>query len=148
MSLQQLKRVFKAAEDENATSGRRNLHLDTSAPRKRSELQVYMSLFYDTRIREIVVERWADARIPNMDFSGSSAAIPESQVDSEDSSLFKDTKIPLCFKNLVAQELYDAEEEEIKVEVRSKREAGALIKTVYNAGSEEERLEIVREYRK
>lgn len=147
MSLQQLKRVFKAAEDDNATSGQRNLHLDASA-RKRSELQVYMSLFYDTRIRKTVVERWAATHIPNMDFSGSSAAIPESQVDPEDSSLFKDTKVPLCFKNLIAQELYDAEEEEIKAEVRSKREAGTLIKTVYNAGSEKERLEIVREYRK
>lgn len=52
-----------------------------------------------------------------MDFSGSSAEVPEDEVDPEDSSLFKDTKIPICFKNHVAQELYDAEEEEIKAEV-------------------------------
>ena len=28
-----------------------------------------MSLYYDTRIRPIVVKEWAEAEIPNMDFS-------------------------------------------------------------------------------
>ena len=74
--------------------------------------------------------------------------VPEEDVDPEDSHLFKDTKVPPCFNNSVAQRLYEAEEEEIKTIVRSKREEYLLIKTVYNAGSEEERLEMVQEYHK
>jgi len=104
-----------------------------------------MSLYYDTRIRSTVVERWAKVDVSNMDFGGPET--PEDQVDPEDSSLFKDTKIPLCFKNQIAQELYDKEEEEIKEAVRSKREADALIKTVYTTvGSERE--ELVREFQR
>jgi len=107
-----------------------------------------MALYYDTRIRQTVVKRWAEARIPNMDFSGGLAEIPEDQVDPEDSSLLKDTKIPLCYKNHVARELYDAEEEEIKMAVRSKRDADSSIKTVYDVADDEERLELLREYQK
>jgi hypothetical protein len=81
-----------------------------------------------------------------MDFSGSGPEVAEEQIDPEDSALMKDTKIPLCFKNNVAQQLYDAEEEEIKQAVRSKREADLLIKTVYTVANEEERLELVRSY--
>ena len=104
-----------------------------------------MNLYYDARIRPIVVKEWAEASLPNMDFSRSE--VPEEQVDSEDSHLFKDTKIPLCFKNDIAQRLYEAEEEAIKEIVRSKREEDLLIKTVYCVG-EEERLELIREYQK
>ena len=104
-----------------------------------------MSMFYDDRIREVVKERWAKANLPSIDFSRSH--IPEDQVDSEDSSLLKDTKIPLHFKNLVAQELYEAEEEDIKKSVRSKRDAAMFDATVYNT-SGEERVELVRAYQK
>ena len=104
-----------------------------------------MSLYYDTRIRPTVVKRWTEAPIPNMDFSG--LEIPEDQVDPEDSALLKDTKIPLRFKNEVAQELYNAEEEEIKEAVRSKREADLLAKTVHNTTGDT-RLELVQYYQK
>jgi hypothetical protein len=104
-----------------------------------------MSLYYDTRIRPVVTKEWAEADLPNMDFSRTE--IPEENIDPEDSSLLKDTNIPLFFKNSVAQRLYDAEEEEIKKAVESKREADSLIKTVYNT-SGEDRLELVREYQR
>ena len=80
-----------------------------------------------------------------MDFSHQE--IPEEQVDPEDSSLFKDTKIPLFFKNHVAQRLYENEEEEIKEAVRSKRDADSLSRSI-DSVPEEERLEFVRNYQK
>jgi hypothetical protein len=144
---QQLKRVFKAAANDDATGGRRNLRLEGPVSRKLSEVQAYMTLYYDTRIRPTVVERWAEARLPNMDFSGGSPEIPEDQIAPEDSSLLKDQKIPLCFKTDVARELYEAEEEEIKAAVRSKRDPDVPVVTVHNA-PEEIRQELVREYRK
>ena len=50
-----------------------------------------------------------------MDFS--CLEIPEEEVDPKDSALMKDTKVPLCFKNSIAQEPYDTEEDEIKEKV-------------------------------
>jgi len=104
-----------------------------------------MSLYYDSRIRSVVTERWAEANLPNMDFSG--VEIPEEEVDPEDSALMKDTKIPICFKNEVARELYDAEDDDIKQVIRSRREERVLVRTVYNA-SEEDRLELVQDYQR
>lgn len=71
-----------------------------------------MSLYYDTRIRPVVIKRWDDIGL-TMNF-GNRPEIPEDQVDPEDSSLFKDTRIPLTFKNEITVELYSAKEEEIK----------------------------------
>lgn len=143
--MQRLKRVFKSATDENVAGGKRKLHLEDTPPQKRSEVQVYMALYYETRIREVVKQRWAAAGISNMDFGGQE--IPEDQVDPEESSVFKDTKIPLFYKNMVAQGLYEAEEEAIKAHVRLVREEEHQIKTVYNTTSTE-RIELVREYQR
>lgn len=138
--------MFKAIADAAVVGGRQNLHLD-AGHWKRSEVQVYMTLYYDTRIRQTIIKEWGEANIPNMDFSGSHPETPESQVDPEDSHLLKDIKIPLRFKNSVTQRLYEAEEEEVKKVVQLKREQELLIKTVYNV-REEERLELVQEYQK
>jgi hypothetical protein len=129
--------------DDNATG--RNLRLDNKAPRRRSEVQAYMVLYYDTKIRDVVLKRWAEMKLTHLSFKGSN--ISEDRVDTEDSSLLKDTTIPLYFKNLVAQELYDAEEEEVKKAVRSKRESDLFDTTIYNT-SGEERMELVRAYQK
>ena len=82
-----------------------------------------------------------------MNFSGSHPETPEDEVDCEDSHLLKDIRIPLCFKNSVAQRLYEAEEEEIKEVVRSKREDELLVKTPYNTQGDE-RQELIQEYQK
>ena len=143
--MQQLRRIIRAAAGDDVIGGRRNLHLKSGQPRKPTEVHIYMKLYYDSRIRPVVVERWAKTNLPNMGFSRSE--IPEEEVDPEDSALMKDTKIPICFKNSVAQQLYDAEDDEIKEVVRSKREAQPLIKDVYDA-SEEDRVELVRDYQR
>ena len=76
-----------------------------------------------------------------MDF-GSHPEVSEEQVDPEDSSLFKDTRVPLTFKNEIMLELYNAEEEQIKTEVQSKHEYSP-VKTIYNASSEEDQMVLV-----
>lgn len=104
-----------------------------------------MSLYYDTRIRPVVIERWDEAEATNADLA--SLQTPEDQFDPEDSVQSKDPGIPLSFKNRIAQELYDAEGKAIKEVVRSQQKADLLMQTVYNA-SEEDRLELVREYQR
>jgi len=144
-SIQQIKRVFKVAADDSVTGGRRNLRLQDRRPRKRSEVQIYMALYYNDRIRSVVVKRWTETGV-NMNFGRSD--IPEDEIDPEDSALLKDTQIPICFKNQVAQELYDGEDDDIKDVVRLRRETELSIKTVYTAANDEERMELVRDYQK
>ena len=84
--------------------------------------------------------------ITNMDFS--CTKIPEDQVDPEESLLLKDLKILLFFKKLIAEGLYEGEEEEIKQVVWDTQEAENLIKTVYNISCEEEWLHLIWEYQR
>ena len=85
-SIQQIKRVFKGAADDGATGGRRNLHLEDCCPRKQSEVQVYMALFYNNRIRSVVLKQWAETGV-NLDFGRSE--IPKDEIDPEDSALLQ-----------------------------------------------------------
>jgi hypothetical protein len=143
---QQIKRIFKSKSNENATRSTRNLHLDEGLPRKRSEVQMYMILYYDTRIRQVVVKRWAEDRVPSME-SRVEVTIPEGEIESHESFTLRDPKIPITYKNAIAEKLYKAESEVIKAEVRSQREAWHDGKTV-RTDDEDERLALVREYQK
>ena len=109
---------------------------------------MYMALYYDTHIRKVVLKRWAEDRIPNME-STVESNLPESDIEPHEGYTFKDMKIPISFKVAIAQGLYEKETDEIKADVQSKR-ARALdseIKTVYNT-SGSERMALVHEYQK
>lgn len=105
-----------------------------------------MALYYDTRIREVVLNRWAEGGFPRME-AAVTVVIPEEDIEPHESFTFKDTRIPITFKNAVAQELYANETDAIKAEVRSRREAGSVHKTVYNTEGSE-RANLVEEYHK
>lgn len=101
---------------------------------------------YDSRIRAVAKKRWSEAKLSEINFKG--LEIPEGQVHPKDSVLLKDTDIPVCFKNLVAQELYEAEEEEIKQRVRSECDTDLFSMTVYNTKSDEQRINLVKGYQR
>ena len=113
----------------------------------KTEVQMYMILYYDTRIRETVVKRWEKDRVECME-SRVEVNIPESEIDPEDSFLMKDPKIPISYKNAIAQKLYDAESEVIKAEVLLQREARHMSGRTVRTENEGERLALVREYHK
>ena len=146
-SQQQLKRVFKSRGAENTTAGVRSLHLEDGAPRKKSEVQMYMILYYDTRIRETVVKRWAEDRVPSLEYRVE-LDIPEDEVEPCESYNMKDQKIPITYKNAIAQELYEAESEMIKMEVRSQREAWYEGSRTVRTDDEDQREILVREYQR
>lgn len=107
-----------------------------------------MSLYYESRIRKTILERWAKDKVPQLEHvPDPSRVIPEKDVSPEESAIFKDIAVPISFKNMIAQELWEGEEEEIKRHVRSTRDALVSIKTVYNTEGEE-RLELLRQYTK
>lgn len=104
-----------------------------------------MSLYYSARIRETVLKRWAEDRIPNME-SGIESNLPESDIAPHEEYAFKDMKIPIAFKVAISHELYENETETIKADVRSKREAlGPIAKTVHNTNGSE-RMALIHEY--
>ena len=106
-----------------------------------------MSLYYDSRIRKAVGDRWAvSGKGTGIDFSRG-PNVPEDLVHPEDSSFLKDTRIPLPFKNSVARDLYKQEDEEIKQIVRSKRDEDMYAGTVYST-HDEDREELVRAYQR
>ena len=72
---------------------------------------------------------------------------PEGLAEDGNGHIFTDMKIPISYKNSIAQELWDAEDEATKKEVRAYRNTESVAKTVYNTEGLE-RLELVREYAK
>ena len=110
---------------------------------------MYMILYYDTRIRQTVVKRWAEDRVASLE-SRVKVNIPEEEIEPHESFTLKDPKIPVSYKNAIAQKLYDAESEVIKAEVRKQREvwhSDHVLKTV-RTDDDEERLTLVRQYQK
>ena len=55
-SIQQLKHVLRGMADDDTLSGQWDLHLEDHCPRKQSEVQVYMSFYYDMRIQPTVLK--------------------------------------------------------------------------------------------
>ena len=110
-----------------------------------------MSLYYDTRIRDVVVKEWAESKIQYMGGRPQTSTATEdtaTDTDRDDASyIFKDMPIPLSFRNNIARKLYEKEDEAIIASVKLKRKEDLLKKTVYTA-NEEDRLELVRDYKK
>jgi len=141
---QKLKRTFRTAGNDNSTSSRRDLHLEDNPTRKKSEVQMYMVLYYDSRIRQTVLERWAEGHVGVE--SRVESTIPDGDIEPHESCIYRDAKIPITFKNAVAQELFENETVAIKAEVRSKREEGT-VKTVYNTRGDQ-RMELIHDYQR
>jgi len=107
-----------------------------------------MSLFYESRIRQVVLKRWETERIPQLESNiRVEVGIPESEILPEESPILKDIAIPIAFKNMVAQKLWEDESDTVKEQVRRSQQqhVDATTKTVYNTDGVE-RLELLREY--
>jgi hypothetical protein len=111
---------------------------------------MYMILYYDTRIREVIVKRWEGGdRVESMEWKGG-ITIPDEDIEPHESFTFKDPKIPISYKKAIAEILYNAESDVTKAEVRRQREAwysDGTLRTVLT-DNDEERLTLVRQYQK
>jgi len=107
-----------------------------------------MALFYDSRIRQVVLKRWETERIPQLESNiRVEVGIPESEILPEESPILKDVAIPIAFKNMVAQKLLEDETDAVKEQVRrsQQQQVDATTKTVYNTHGAE-RLKLLQEY--
>lgn len=108
---------------------------------------MYMILYYDSRIRDTVVKRWAAVRVECLE-SRVEVNIPESEIEPHESYTYKDPKIPILFKAEIARELYVAESEAVKTNVRVQREAWCENSKTVHTDDEDMRQDLVREYKR
>jgi hypothetical protein len=89
------------------------LNLTGGAPKKKAALQMYVKTYWETKVRQEVINRWAPT--PETDLFDE-ADIGEDQVAWEALTPMEKS-IPLWFRMKIGRELYEAESDEIKAEV-------------------------------
>ena len=121
-------------------------NLTTGPPKKKAALQAYVKYYWESKIKQVVIDWWAPT--PETDLFG--------QIENGEDQLAweamgpMEKNIPLWFRMVVAQELYDAESDEVKAEVDRRHEeekeaATAAIPTTIFTG-DEERLQVMNRF--
>ena len=104
-------RLKNGVSGEDGSSGRLNL---TAGPqRKKAAVQMYVKLYWQSKIKQEVINRWAPT--PETDLYDE-ADIGEDQVAWEALTPME-KNIPLWFRMKVSRELYKVESDEVKAEV-------------------------------
>ena len=95
-------------------------NLTTGPPKKKAPLQAYVKYYWESKIKQVVIDRWAPT--PDTDLFGETEN-GEDQVPWEVMSPME-KNIPLWFRMRVARQLYEAESDEVKAESRSTARTG------------------------
>lgn len=121
------------------------INLTTGPPKKKAALQAYVKYYWESRIKQTILDRWAPT--PETDLFGETEN-GEDQVAWEAMTPME-KNIPLWFRMKVAHELYEGEPEEIKAEVNRRREEEKQAATASSATdfeTEEERLRVMTRF--
>ena len=120
--------------------------LTTGPPKKKAPLQAYVKYYWESKIKQVVIDRWAPT--PETDLFGQ-IENGEDQVAWEAMGPME-KNIPLWFRMRVARDLYEAEPDEIKAEVDRRREEerdAAIAATPTTAFTcDEERLQVMNRF--
>ena len=121
------------------------LNLTAGPPKKKAALQAYVKYFWESKIRQAVVDRWAPT--PETDLFGE-IENGEDQVAWEAMTPME-KNIPLWFRMEVGRKLYEAEPEEVKAEVdrlreQEKQDATTTLTTSFR--TDEERLQVMKRF--
>ena len=137
------------ARSKNGVSGEGSARMNLTAgpPRKKAAVQMYVKLYWKSKIKPEVIKRWAPT--PETDLYDE-ADIGEDQVAWEAlTPMEKD--VPLWFRMEVSRELYKAESDEVKAEIDRLRDqekedtiATRLAPSVTTFATEDERLQIMK----
>ena len=109
ISSQRIKEWFNNHTRQSFSGGRRNqmLNLTSKKPKLIPAWQAYSLLYYDTRIKDIVVEQWPAMRDRLLD----------KKARGEDIGKEPPKAAPLWFRNQIVREEYKIETDEVKEEV-------------------------------
>ena len=148
---QQLNRWFaNRTRSKNGVSGEglsARLNLTAGPKRRKAAVQMYVKLYWQSKIKQEVINRWAPT--PETDLYDE-ADIGEDQVAWEALTPME-KNIPLWFRMKVSRELYKAESDEIKAEVDRLREkeVAAVAQTPFvttTFPTEDERLQTMKRF--
>jgi len=125
--------------------GSATLNLTTGPPRKKAALQAYVKYYWETKIKQAVIDLWAPT--PETDLfrqidNGEDQVAWEAMTPME-------KNIPLWFRMEVGRKLYDAEPEEVKAEVdrlREQEKQTAITASTTTFETDEERLRVMRRF--
>ena len=124
-----------------------NLNLTAGPPKKKAALQMYVKLYWDIKIKQEVIDKWAPT--PETDLFDE-ADIGEDQVHWEALTPM-DKNIPLWYRMRIGRKLYEAESDEVKAEVDRLRDQEKEDAVVARASSttfttDEKRREVMKRF--
>jgi len=121
------------------------LNLTGGPPKKKAPLQAYVKYFWESKIRQAVIDMWAPT--PQTDLFGE-IENGEDQVAWEAMTPME-KNIPLWFRMEVGRKLYEAEPEEVKAEVdrlREREKQDAIAASTTSFKTDEERLQVMKRF--
>ena len=121
------------------------LNLTGGPPKKKAPLQAYVKYFWDSKIRQAVIDLWAPT--PETDLFGE-IENGEDQVAWEAMTPME-KNIPLWFRMEVGRKLYEAEPDEVKAEVdrlREQEKQNAIAASTTSFKTDEERLQVMKRF--
>jgi len=121
------------------------LNLTTGPPRKKAALQTYVGYYWESKIKQAVINLWAPT--PETDLFGE-IENGEDQVAWEAMTPME-KNIPLWFRMEVGRKLYEAESEEVKAEIDRRRELekqDAIMASMTTFRTDEERLQVMERF--
>lgn len=123
------------------------MNLTAGVPKKKAAVQVYVKQYWESRIKQEVINRWAPT--PETDLFDE-ADIGEDQVAWEELTPME-KEIPLWFRMRIGRELYDSESDEVKAAIDRLREQGKedAVKARASANmftTDEERLRVMNKF--
>ena len=141
--------MFNRTRSKHGVSGEgssASLNLTAGPPKKKAAVQMYVKHYWQSKVKQEVINRWAPT--PETDLFDE-ADIGQDQVAWEAlTPMEKD--IPLWFRMRIGRELYEAESDEIKVEIDRLREQEkndvAAARALNTFTSEEERIQVMKRF--
>ena len=121
------------------------LNLTGGPPKKKAPLQAYVKYFWESKIRQAVIDLWAPT--PETDLFGE-IENGEDQVAWEAMTPME-KNIPLWFRMEVGRKLYEAEPDEVKAEVdrlREQEKQNAIAASTMSFKTDEERLQVMKRF--
>ena len=121
------------------------VNLTAGPPKKKAALQAYVKYFWDSKIKQVVIDRWAPT--PETDLfreieNGEDQVAWAAMTPME-------KNIPLWFRMQVGRELYDGEPTEVKDEVdrlREQEKEAAIAESTTSFRTDAERLQVMKRF--
>ena len=124
-----------------------SLNLTAGPPKKKAAVQAYIKRYWDTKIRQVVIDKWAPTLETDL---FDETDIGEDQVPWEELTPME-KNIPLWFRMDIGRKLYKAESDKVKAEIdqlrdQEKEDAITARTSSTTFTTDEERREVMKRF--